>query len=428
MKQVIVLISFFFSSMISFAQSSSDKVKIFMDCKNEWLCDQDFLRSELKMVDFVRDRFACDIQIVQTTQFTGGGGENTILSFQGQKSFSNTNDTLTYFNTAVATEDMKRKKMVQFIKLGLIQYLSKTPWAEAMSITYTSGDSTVSAKQKDPFNLWQFSIGASGFFNGDKNNASNSFNMNIRASRETTEERFFFFATNSIDRDKYVYFSKTAQGKDTSQTYIAKRDAQNASVEYVKKPNEHWAYGVNIFGSRSVFDNLDFRVSVKPKIEYSLLPYKDFNSQSVIINYRIGPEFSNYADTTIYLKTKELLVQQALNINTSFTKNWGSINLGVGFEHYLSDFNKNNLFLGGGIEWNIFKGFRFGMGGNFQFIHDQISIPKANASLEEVLIQSRIIATDYDYFFGIGCSYTFGSIYNSQVNPTFKGLNYNLSF
>ena len=80
------------------------------------------------------------------------------------------------------------------------------------------------------------------------------------------------------------------------------------------------------------------------------------------------------------------------------------------------------------MSWNVFKGFRFSVGGSYELIHDQISLPKFNASRDDLLIQRRLIATSYNYFVGIGFSYTFGSIYNSQVNPTFRGLNYSISF
>ena len=84
--------------------------------------------------------------------------------------------------------------------------------------------------------------------------------------------------------------------------------------------------------------------------------------------------------------------------------------------------------IGGGISWNIFKGLQFAVGGNFEFVHDQISLPLEGASRDDVLTRRRLIATTYDYFMGIGFSYKFGSIYNSQVHQTFKGLNYNLNF
>jgi hypothetical protein len=40
-------------------------------------------------------------------------------------------------------------------------------------------------------------------------------------------------------------------------------------------------------------------------------------------------------------------------------------------------------------------------------------------SLEEVLLQRRQLETGYSYFFSVGLSYTFGSIFTNVVNPRF---------
>ncbi len=408
---------------------TNEKIKIYLSCTQEWLCDTDYLRNELKMVDFVRDRFLCDVQVVMNVQFSAGGGENTTLSFLGQNQFANSRDTLVYFNDPTATEDMKRKKMLNHLKLGLIPYVSKSPIADKIEINYIAPEEESLIQQKnDPWNYWQFSIRSSSYFNGDRNFKSQSIYSSISASRETEKNKFTLRLSNNISRNKFSIFYKVDSGIDTSEVVQVTRDQQNAFGRYVNKLNEHWGIGLSSSFSRSVFQNIDARIEFTPMIEYSFLPYKDFNSQRVILSFEIGPQYSNFKDTTIYFKTAETLIQQNINFTTSFTKPWGSINFGTGFSAYLDDFKKNNLFIGGGVEWNIFKGFKFGLGGNIQLIHDQISIPKASASRDDVLTQRRIIASTYDYFMGIGFSYSFGSIYNSQVNPTFKGLNYSLNF
>ena len=44
---------------------------------------------------------------------------------------------------------------------------------------------------------------------------------------------------------------------------------------------------------------------------------------------------------------------------------------------------------------------------------------KGGASLEEVLLQRRQLETTYNYFFQVGFSYSFGSIFSNVVNPRF---------
>jgi hypothetical protein len=52
-------------------------------------------------------------------------------------------------------------------------------------------------------------------------------------------------------------------------------------------------------------------------------------------------------------------------------------------------------------------------------IHDQLSLTKEGATAEEVLLRQQQIASQYNYSFKVGFSYTFGSIYNNVVNPRF---------
>ena len=43
-----------------------------------------------------------------------------------------------------------------------------------------------------------------------------------------------------------------------------------------------------------------------------------------------------------------------------------------------------------------------------------------NVSLEELLLQQQQLQSGYNYFFNVGLSYSFGSIYNTIVNPRFN--------
>jgi hypothetical protein len=52
-------------------------------------------------------------------------------------------------------------------------------------------------------------------------------------------------------------------------------------------------------------------------------------------------------------------------------------------------------------------------------IHDQINLVKQDLTYDEILLQRKEIATQYEYYLSFGLSYTFGSIYNNVVNPRF---------
>jgi hypothetical protein len=54
-----------------------------------------------------------------------------------------------------------------------------------------------------------------------------------------------------------------------------------------------------------------------------------------------------------------------------------------------------------------------------QVIHDQLYLPKGDASLEDVLLKRRKLATTYEISCELGLRFTFGSIYSNVVNERF---------
>jgi hypothetical protein len=59
------------------------------------------------------------------------------------------------------------------------------------------------------------------------------------------------------------------------------------------------------------------------------------------------------------------------------------------------------------------------VGASISWVRDQISLSAEEASEDQILLGSRRLPTDYEFGVFLGLSYTFGSIYNSVVNPRF---------
>jgi len=139
----------------------------------------------------------------------------------------------------------------------------------------------------------------------------------------------------------------------------------------------------------------------------------------VRIYYGVSPIYNQYEDTTIFNQTEEFLAQQKLGMSARLVKKWGSLNSSVIASNYLHNFDLNRLSVYTSLRWRIFKGLSFNLSGEISFIRDQINLPKQGASYEEVLLSQKVLATNYSYWANAGISYTFGSIYNSIVNPRF---------
>ena len=59
-------------------------------------------------------------------------------------------------------------------------------------------------------------------------------------------------------------------------------------------------------------------------------------------------------------------------------------------------------------------------GGSYAAIHDQISLPLAGATLEQILLMRKDQATTYSFSLNLGLNFTFGSMFSNVVNPRFE--------
>ncbi|HWJ92868.1 MAG TPA: hypothetical protein VNR87_17255 [Flavisolibacter sp.] len=418
-------IIFIFCCIICFtaasAQTSPDKIKVFLDCTRSWLCDFDYVRSQMKAVDFVRDRFDADVHVLVNMQRSSSGGIQAELDFMGQKKYQNQNDTLTYFNDPTSTEDDQRKKLVQYLKLGLTRYVSKTSYAKQLDINFgeaSSKDSSGAAPKKDRWNYWVFQFGGNASLNGSQNYKSHYFNGYLSADRETEEWKINFSV--NANKDIETYIDASGESRFTRKDY-------SSSLQIAKSIDAHWSYGLAASYNNSLYSNILLGIRLRPKLEYSVFPYSQFNSQRIVFQYMTGPVYNHYYDTTIFFKKKETQLQQSLNMITSFTKPWGSINIGVFYSNYFDDFSKNNLSFNGAVSWRITKGLNFALWGYYGLIHDQIGLRKGNATRDELLVKNRELLSSFEYNLGVGFSYRFGSILNNIVNPRFKGLSYSIN-
>ena len=83
MRQPFLLVTLLFFTFHINAQNSQPihRLKVFIDCKS-WSCPFDFIRSEIKFVDFVNDRFSANVFILLTSVTTGAGGQEYKIYFE----------------------------------------------------------------------------------------------------------------------------------------------------------------------------------------------------------------------------------------------------------------------------------------------------------------------------------------------------------
>jgi hypothetical protein len=175
---------------------------------------------------------------------------------------------------------------------------------------------------------------------------------------------------------------------------------------------------MGIFGEAytSTYNNLAWSGGLRPAVEYSIYPYREVNRREFTLAYHVGPEVVHYFDETIYGKTSELLVRESIEMRLEFTQTWGTARLIAGGSHYLNDTSKYSLDLSGRISVRLYRGLSMSANFGIDRIRDQLSLPKGDATLEEVLLRVRRLETSFELSASLGISYTFGSIYNNIVN------------
>lgn len=109
MFRSIILFGLLFLAILSHGQNT-DRISIFLDCANT-RCDRTYIRTELPIVDYSRDRIESDIHVLLTSQRTGSGGRGYQIIFFGQEEFSEIIDTLN-FSLEPMSSDVQRRVMV----------------------------------------------------------------------------------------------------------------------------------------------------------------------------------------------------------------------------------------------------------------------------------------------------------------------------
>ena len=407
MIRLLIVLNIFLSTLFA-TETESKKTSIFIECRH---CNEDFIKEQIPYVDYVRDRLDADIHILETSQRTGSGGDEHSLYFIGQSTFNGKNDTLSFTSSVDDTKDQIRNERVRMIQIGLVPYLLKTSMASRISVDVASVQ-TSAEKVEDKWNNWVFKIRGNSFMNAQQ--SSRSFNIfgTISASRVTEDWKFSLSTNGSYNENMYEY---------DNIEYLSTSDSRRFSGSVIMSLTDHMSVGLWTSAWNSSYGNTDLGLAITPKFEYNLYPYSESNQQSLRLQYSLSAKQVDYTNTTIYFKTNEKLFSESVSISYNTVKPWGSVNTSISGNHYLHDFSKNIISLNTGLSLRLIKGLSLNLNGSGSMVHNQLSIPKGDYSIQDVLLERAELETQFTYFASIGFSYSFGSIYNNIVNPRFSG-------
>ena len=399
-----------FGAETVYGQESEDSLKekapnVFLDC---YYFDIDHIKQEVSYINYVRDRKDADVHVMVTRERAGNGGLRYSLFMIGQNGYAHIQDTLRFNVGPDASEEVSRKKMLQALQTGLTPYLIKTPLWKYLDITYTR--SAEEEVVEDKWNYWIFEVSFDGDMDIEESQQGYEFGGQIEANRVTEENKLEL--RFDADYEKDVYYVNSHRITSIHRNY-------DFDGLYIKTLTQHWSAGgfTSLYSSK--YRNMAFSYSVSPALEFSVFPYSESTTRQLTILYRPQYEYNDYLDTTLFNKTEENLWKESLAIDYEIIKKWGSIDFSLDFSHYFHDFSKNRVSFGSHVSLNLFKGLSIGFYGGGSLIHDQLSLPKGEATTEEILTRQQQLATNYQYYSGLSISYTFGSMFNNIVNPRF---------
>lgn len=373
-----------------------------------WNNPEKYLRSEIPFVTYVRDPQLADIHILIVNQQTGSGGRRFDISFIGRGDYQGRDQSLFYISPQSNTQDQEREGLARVIKMGLMPYVSQTLMADQIDITFDEDElNSIQEPIEDNWDYWVFSINIGGGMRSEESSSSFDISTGFNANRITEAWKF----QNHFD---YSYEEEKFEDDDETINSILKQ--WSASSRIVKTLNSNWSAGIFASMSATTYRNIKQSWSLAPALEYNFFPWSESQRKQFSIAYRIGYKSQKYLELTLFNKLSENLLYHTLDLNLDMIQPWGRINFRTDASQYLELKKSYSVTFDLETDLRISNGLEFTFNTRVQSIHDQIYLPRGDATLDEILLKRRQIATSYYLRLRIGFRYTFGSIYNNVIN------------
>ena len=394
------------------AQGTPPRLRVFPDCSGN--CFEDYLRDEIRWVDFVRQPQDADVQILSSDRETGGGGREVTLRFVGLGRFAGTEHELRAVTIPGETEDGRRRAVLRAVTVGLLSFMARDGLPEGISLD-VSGDDEEAARQptRDPWNFWVFNIGADAQLEAEETSRQTQWELEASADRVTDNWQISFGASLQEERERFDL------DEEEPEEFISRERRFDWFV--AKSLGPHWSFGIEGDTESSTFENISFLIGASPMIEYNVFPYEQYATRQLRIGYGIGVQHSRYYEETIFGLFEETRPLHEFAVTLDQRQPWGTMQVGFEWSQYLHDLSKTNLEVDGELSFRVIRGLSIEIQGAASRIRDQLSLPKRDADPEEILLRLRQLQSNYEFSFSFGFSYSFGSIFNNIVNPRFGG-------
>ncbi len=395
-----------------FTQDANAKLKIYLDCNN---CFGDYIREEVDMVEYVRDPAEADVHILVSQSDTGSGGTERAVALIGLGRFKGMDFKSRAISQSGDTEDTQRQRLATAITIGLLNYLSSDGITGGLTVEVEqTAQPGQAGPATDPWNFWVMSVQGSIAMSGEESSRELDLGAEIAADRITDDWKITFGAEIEHRREDFDL--------DEDEPLRAVRNERDFDGLVARSLNDHWSVGGRTSIDSSTFENIAIRGFLAPAIEYNLFPYSQYTRRQLRLGYAVGPYYARYREETLLFTMSDKKIQQEALLTIDQREPWGSLQAELEYSTFLPDASLYRIQLEGEVEVRLARGLSLSVEGSTSRIRDQISIPRRGVTPEEVLLRLRELRSGYDYSLQLGLTYTFGSIFNTIVNPRFGNL------
>ena len=356
------------------------------------------------------------MHVLVTGQTTGSGGREYSLKFIGLGRFQGVDAAMVYAASVDATSDQIRKALVQHLTLGLVRYAAESPAGPRLTVKYTPETAKAGGQSRqegrDPWDYWVFRLSGSGYFNGEESTSSTSFYGSASANRTTEAWKVNLSFSGSYNSSDYDLGG--------GEVFSSVTKSSGGSGRVVKSLGPHWAAAAIGQVSRSTYSNQDLAVGGVGRNRVRPVSLRRIDAPAAALPVDGWPDRVRLRRGD---RLREDERERPVPLGPRLARRQAALGPGEydrsSLRQALNDLSQYRFGVDGGIDVRLFKGFSLELWGDYSRVRDQRNLPKAGASDEEILVRMKELATGYRYYFSVGVSYSFGSIFNNVVNPRF---------
>lgn len=389
-------------------------ITLFLDCGS---CDLNYIKQNTREVNYTIDPLRAQLHVLVSSRRLDSGGTMYIFDFIGKGIFDGDRFTIDALIDPQSTGLEAQEKINRTLQAGLVVFLVQNGQEKMFELSFKNlppegtgqaRDSSATEATKEKFwDRWIYEVFSSLNWNKESFRGTLDFRYGL-GMNFVTEEWRIRFNPNFFYQERYV------QNGDSDITFTRRNNT--ISSAFIRSISDHWSAGVFYNWNQNTYSNIRYSHWLTPALEYSIFPYKDAVTKEFTIAYRLGFADQAYYEETIFFKLAERLLRQSLEMRLNLREPWGNVNVALSGANFFQDFQKNRLTLETNFNVRVIKGLSFNLGADYRLVNDQISLPRGDASLEEILLGQRQLATNFQSEVNFGLRYTFGALFNNIVN------------